>query len=570
MHTEDYKYKTEPFVHQYNATKFAAVESPEFHALFMEQGTGKTKVTIDLACNWFNQGAIDCVLLIAPNGVHEQWYTDEVPKHYSAPISGFLWRSSQKNATKLKAWMNQKKGNRTTLKMVFVNVEAFSLPTYVPVFKELLKTFKTFVVVDEATCISNPTAKRTSNIVNGLSDCVYSGKRLIRRKPLSVKRSILTGTPEAKGPYKLWAMFDFLQENYFGLNYYAYKAHYGMEKQIFFPGMVRAVNKPLEPSDFKNIRKKYNEEGLSEESIAAITGIRLADVQYIINNPEVETPYKNLGELKAKVAKHAFIVRKEDCLDLPPKVYERIIVEMSPEQKAIYKSMVYNAVAFYQKHELTALNKASISIRLRQIAGGFFPANYEHIEDLGLPVKLEETITKPIGDPVKAKAIIRDLEEVTRFPVIIACAFKAEANYMHQACLEAGYKSVLITGDVAREERKQAMTDYKANEAEVLVATTGTIAKGYNLQNGSITYIYSDDWDTENRLQLEDRTHRNGQTADKVVYKDIMVKGSLDEAIHQHNKGNKAFQEYMRSSDVSDFFRLVNYTEEVKEIKEVL
>ena len=567
MQTDDYKYRTEPFEHQYNAVKFVATESEEYFALFMEQGTGKTKTSIDLACNWFWQGQVEAVLLIAPNGVHEQWYTEEVPKHYSAPISGFLWKSSARNAEKLKKWLTDTKAKRS-MKMVFVNVEAFSLPTYVSLFKSVLQQYKTLVIIDEATCISNPTAKRTSNIVNGLSVCTYVGKRLVKRQPLSVKRGILTGTPEAKGPYKLWSMFDFLKENYFGLNYYAFKAHYGMEKQVFFPGMFKAVSKPLEPSDFRRVRTLH-QEGKSPETIAADRSLRLADVEYIINNPEVETPYKNLKELKGKIAEHAFIVRKEDCLDLPPKVYEKLIVDMSAEQKSIYRSMVNNAVAFYQRHELTALNKASISIRLRQIAGGFFPANYEQIEDLGLPIKLEETVTQPIGVPAKAKAILNDLEEVSRFPVIIACAFKAEANYMLKACTDAGYKTVMITGDVKKADRTDAIADYKSGEAEILVATSGTIAKGYNFQNGSIMYIYSEDWDTEIRLQLEDRMHRMGQTAESVVYKDIIMKGSLDDAIHAHNLGNKAFQDYMRSTDKEDFFRLVNYREEEKEIKEV-
>ena len=573
MQTDLYKYKTEPYEHQIDAVKFVATESPDFFALFMEQGTGKTKTTIDIACNYYLAGRLDAILLIAPNGVHEQWYREELPKHYSVPMSLFLWHSSAAYKKKMEAWMQQTK-EKKSLKVACVNVEAFSYATYIELFRDFLCRGRTLIVIDEATCIKNPTAKRTVNIVNGLSDCQYRGKRIVKRTPLSKYRAILTGTPETKGPYDLWSLFDFLQENYFGLNYYAFKARYGMEKQVFFPGMVRAVQKPLEPSDFKGVRRRYAE-GMSVGSIASEMSLRMDDVQYIIDNPDVLTPYKNLGELKAKVAEHAFIVKKEDCLDLPTKIYQKVLVEMSPDQKALYKSMIAQAFAVYQRHELTAQNKISIQIRLRQIAGGFFPANAEVLDGLGLTVALEETVTKPIGVPPKVKAILAELEETTSFPVIIATAFRSEADYMYSACKEAGYKTVQITGGVGKEERQEAVEAYKSGEAEVLIATTMTIARGYNFQNGSTMLIYSNSYRTEDRLQLEDRIHRIGQEGVEVeghegvhvLYKDFICKNSIDETIMEVLEGDKAFLDYMRSDDPTDFFKLIGANTDVKEVE---
>jgi len=471
------------------------------------------------------------------------------------PISAFLWHTSTANKKKMEVWMNTDLPKKK-LRWLCMNVESFSYETYLDMVVVFLKKYKTFVVVDEATCIKNPDAKRTVNIINGLSRCTMQGKRIVKRVPYSVKRSILTGTPETKGPYGLWSMFEFLEHNYFGMNYYAFKAHYGMEKQVFFPGMNRPVQKALEPSDFRSIRKQSGE-GFSVENIAGSMSLRIDDVQYIIDNPDVMTPYKNLSELKDKIAKKAFIVKKEDCLDLPPKIYERIIVEMSTEQKAIYKSMIAQAFAVYQKHELTAVNKVSIQTRLRQIAGGFFPATYEQMDGLGLTVKLDEVLTKPIGIPAKATAILADLEEVSLFPVIIATAFRAEAQYMYDACTKSGYKAVMITGDVTKGSRADAVEAYKSGDADVLIATTQTIARGYNFQNGSIMYIYSSSYNTEDRLQLEDRMHRIGQKAESVVYKDVMTKGTLDETVLEVINGDRAFLEYMRSDDPSDFFKLI-------------
>jgi pantothenate kinase-related protein Tda10 len=69
MKTDLYKYKTEPFEHQVEAVKFVSSHPFNF-GLFMEQGTGKTKTTIDIVENLFLAGAIKQVLIIAPNGVY--------------------------------------------------------------------------------------------------------------------------------------------------------------------------------------------------------------------------------------------------------------------------------------------------------------------------------------------------------------------------------------------------------------------------------------------------------------------------------------------------------------------
>ena len=71
-----YLYKTKPYNHQVAGFNFC-IDKP-FFALFMEQGTGKTKVSIDLMNAKYMRGEINGVLLIAPNGIHSQWITDEL------------------------------------------------------------------------------------------------------------------------------------------------------------------------------------------------------------------------------------------------------------------------------------------------------------------------------------------------------------------------------------------------------------------------------------------------------------------------------------------------------------
>lgn len=64
-------YKRPPMDHQRKA--FMISRDQQEFGLFMEQGTGKTKVIIDTAAYLYGKGEIDCFVIIAwPNGVHLQ------------------------------------------------------------------------------------------------------------------------------------------------------------------------------------------------------------------------------------------------------------------------------------------------------------------------------------------------------------------------------------------------------------------------------------------------------------------------------------------------------------------
>ena len=564
MKTDLYSYKTEPFAHQIEATKYVVehcLNDPEGDngfALFMSQGTGKTKTLIDIAENLYQAGQIDRVLIIAPNGVHAQWGSDD-PKvgqillHGFVPSSRFVWHSSVKNEQKLRNWMLATRG---CLLYLCVNVEAFSITHYLDTFKAFVKGGRTFVVIDEATSIKNPEANRTSNIINGLSDCAYRGKRLVQRKPCSTIRAILTGTPYAQGPYGLWSMMDFIKQNYFGMNYYAFKAQYGIEHLVSYPGMLRPVRVPLKQADIKAIRRKHEEERMGAEEIAIDMGMTVTDVNYVINNPDVNTPYKNMSELREKIADRAVVIRKEDCLDLPEKVYETVLVPMNTEQKRITKELQKSAYTLYQQGALDVKNQISLRTRLHQVAGGFFPNKYE-LDENGMEVQAEQIKSTPIGKVEKLEALKQRLENYKELPAIVVTAFVAEARYLFEE-LSSQYRCALITGGVSKKERENYEREFLAGNIDLLIATETTIAKGYNFQIASTMYFYSSMYSAEDRSQIEDRIHRIGQTH-TCVYVDFLSEGSVDHAVLETAKGNLMYQNYMTSGDPHDFFHFIGY-----------
>jgi len=79
------KYKLKPFDHQIDALEYGW-DRPEF-ALFMEMGTGKSKVLIDNMAMLYLEGQINFALIIAPKGVYRNWVAKEIPEHMSDDVA---------------------------------------------------------------------------------------------------------------------------------------------------------------------------------------------------------------------------------------------------------------------------------------------------------------------------------------------------------------------------------------------------------------------------------------------------------------------------------------------------
>ena len=67
----NYNFKLKPFDHQKHALN-TGWDRIEF-GLFMEMGTGKSKVLIDNMGMLYQAGLIDFALVIAPKGVYRNW-----------------------------------------------------------------------------------------------------------------------------------------------------------------------------------------------------------------------------------------------------------------------------------------------------------------------------------------------------------------------------------------------------------------------------------------------------------------------------------------------------------------
>lgn len=197
---DTYQFKTQPFDHQTKALeKFD--ECPHF-GLFMEQGTGKTKVCIDRGGELFCNKEITGMFILSKKGVHRQWIESEFAAHCGVPYYGEYWS----NKTKPDFTKNMHP-NKDTLKVFSMNYDALRTKKGMDAAVAFCKEHdqQLLIVCDESQEIKNSRAQRHKAACN--------------LRPFSTHRIIATGTPIAKDLTDEWAQLKWLNESIIGIRY---------------------------------------------------------------------------------------------------------------------------------------------------------------------------------------------------------------------------------------------------------------------------------------------------------------------------------------------------------------
>jgi SNF2 family DNA or RNA helicase len=451
-----YKNKTKPFAHQSKALEMSW--NKEVFAYFMEMGTGKSKVLIDNIAMLYNAGKINGALIIAPKGVYKNWFDSEIPTHLPDYIDKKvgLWRTDP-NAKELKSLFKAE----PDLHILIMNVEAFSTKKGVEFAKKFLSCHTSLIGIDESTTIKNPQAKRTKAIIELGINSKY--------------RRILTGSPVTKSPLDLFAQCYFLNPYLLGHeSFYTFKVRYAVTKQVNVSGRM----------------------------IHLVVG------------------YRNLAELSEKIKPFSYRVLKDDCLDLPKKTYTKRVIELTDEQKKVYKTMKEQAVAFLNGKMVTTAAVITQLMRLHQITCGHFKADDGSIQ----------TIKNN-----RVNQLLEILEEVEGKAIIWAHYRYDIESIVEAITKEYGEDSVVTYyGDTSTDDRQKAIKKIQDKNSKVrfLVGTPQTGGYGITLTEASTMIYYSNGYDLEKRQQSEARIDRIGQER-PMTYVDIIAEGTVDDKIVQ-------------------------------------
>ena len=453
----NYKFKTKPYGHQITALEKSW--DKEEYGYFMEMGTGKSKVLIDNIAMLYDKGKINGALIIAPKGVYRNWFRQEIPNHLPCHIDHHvsIWTATTSKAKDKEYQLLFETG--FDLHILIMNVEAFSTKKGLEFATKFLNCHKTLVAVDESTTIKTPTAKRTKAILS-------LGK-------LAKYRRILTGSPVTKSPLDLYTQCNFLHEELLAFNsYYTFRNRYATMIDRNFGG--RRV--------------------------------------------QIVGGYKRLDELSDSLKKFSYRVLKEDCLDLPEKVYVQREVKLSDEQRQIYSTMKSAALAQLKGKMATAPHVLTQLMRLHQITCGHLKNDDDTITEIKNN-RMSELLD--VLDEVEGKVIIW-----ANYVYDIRQIVKAISKKHGEDSIVQYYGA--IPADV-RQKNIEMFQDPKS-DSRFFVGNPQTGGYGITLTAANNVIYYSNGYDLEKRLQSEDRAHRIGQKK-SVTYVDFITPKTSDEKI---------------------------------------
>ena len=451
-----YKFKTKPYAHQLTALEKSW--NRETYAYFMEMGTGKTKVLIDNAAMLYDKGKINGVLIVAPKGVVGTWYNQEIPTHLPTHIGNvtILWQSNinKKQLEKLESLFEVEE----SLHILIMNVEALSTTKGAEFARKFLSCHETLMAIDESTTIKNPNAKRTKNIVN--------------LSTLAKYRRIMTGSPVTKNPLDLYSQCKFLSPWLLDFtSYYAFRNRYAQMKTIHVQG--RAI--------------------------------------------QVVDKFQNLGELSNQLKGFSYRVLKEDCLDLPDKIYMKRQINLTPDQKKLYEQMRKEALATLNGKKVTTVNALTQLMRLHQITCGHFTS--------------DDGATQPIKNN-RIDELMDVLEEIEGKAIIWA-HYQYDINTIIKEVEKVHGPGSIVDyyGLTPQDERQGNIKKFQEDEkCRFIVGTPQTGGYGITLTAANTVIYYSNGYDLEKRMQSEARIDRIGQTK-PMTYIDLICEDTVDQKI---------------------------------------
>jgi SNF2 family DNA or RNA helicase len=227
--------------------------------------------------------------------------------------------------------------------------------------------------------------------------------------------------------------------------------------------------------------------------------------------------FKNIGELSDKLKGFSYRVLKEDCLDLPDKIYVKRSVALTEEQTKLYQQMKTMALAILNGKQTTTVTVLTQLMRLHQITCGHFTA------DDGSTQNIKSN---------RISELMNVLEEVEGKAIIWANYQKDMSEIKKAIEKEYGEGSVVdYYGLTPQEDRQPNIKKFQEDpDCRFFIGTPQTGGYGITLTQANTVVYYSNGYDLEKRLQSEDRAHRIGQKK-SVTYVDLISEKTVDEKI---------------------------------------
>ncbi len=434
-------------------------------AYFIDPGLGKTVITTTLFADLIDDFACGMTLIVAPPRVAKKTWPDEI-----------------------RAWMHTRgksfvhiKGSPAKRRQLLKRKACFhiiSIEMLPWLLEELGGTVPKFVKNEEG--IREKTGQWTApkrmpydGIVIDESSKVKAHNtnrwKALRLMAFRVEYFfLLTGTPAANGLHDLWA-------------------------QIYLIDRGERLGTTLTAFRDRWFNENYNGHGYRVKDYA-------------------------IKVIEQRIADITFTLREEDYADLPPRMYNTILLEFDEATKAKYQKFEKTYVLQALEKKIVVRDGAAITNKLLQLANG---------------VVYDENKEEHTFHSLKLDALGELIEEVQGQPVLVAYHFRSDL------------KRILKKFPQAKQfdDKDETQDAWNRGEIPILLVHPQSAAHGLNLQfGGNVVVWYGPTWSLELYIQLNKRLHRSGQTKAVMIHH-FIVEGTMDEDAMQALETKNCTQE---------------------------
>lgn len=419
-------------------------------ALLWSMRTGKSRSIIKLAEWLWEQGLIEAVVVLAPNGVHDNWTLRQIPTHGCGINRTLAWSYPERDA----AWQVQRLAALTEdnslcyLDWFCVNNESIQFEeTRKAIGRFIWKTRKRprkiLLVCDESSDFGTPGSNRTQF-------AVALGERAAFVR-------ILDGTVVEDSPLKAFSQYQILQKGALGCR------------------TAEEFN-----AKFADYEKTWTRQSGKRHSFPKLVG------------------YKNLDVLRGKMAEWSSVVLREDCTDMPELLRVLRSYRPSPEQLDAYERMRLDfAVTLEDNTEVSVPEAAVRLIKLQQILSGYIVDSEGELHDIpGKNPRLDLLANELEFDPGKT---------------IVWCRFRPDVFRVAKRLRELGYGVVTYVGGMSKADKNHSVDSFQSDRG--VKVFVGTPIRGLELSEADTTIWYSHTFHALLRAQADERATKMGGSA---------------------------------------------------------
>ena len=347
-------------------------------------------------------------------------------------------------------------------------------------------------------------------------------------------RCILTGTFMSKTPINAYDQMNFLKDGFFSESMYAFAERYELRRNL---PSVRGARITLPEKDYTVIRARLMKHKDDKaflhgvmDGIHSFYGISREDCEYIMKNASY-SPFKNVDELWNRIGDTCIHLKKEDILDIPPKVYKTSKVELTKEQMKLYLQLQNQ----HCTDRLTVDNGLKLYLRFQDICNGYEPVETEEVNENGQH-KVELI---PLKENPKLDMLEELVDEIGDSQIVIWCSRSRLLHDAKDRLVKLGYNCGVYDGKVKREDREKDYEDFRAKKIQILFVNQSSGAYGLDgLKEADYAIYLCNDYSVEKREQSEDRIYRGMLSRNKYII-DLTCEGTCEDRVTEALKQGK-------------------------------